>query len=226
MCGRLLIFIKSNVLYLSILLILLTTNSFVLMANEENIDNSLPSFEKSYKHWKVFTITQNNGKVCYITSNPVDMVGNHQSIRKPYIMVSLFGANKVEISISADFQMKLNSIVPVSIDGIQERFIAENENFAWTEKQNVDKRIVKYMQNGIKLLVFYESTEQTYAVDTYSLKGFTKAYRKAQQLCQHRVVNNNITSQDDDDDHDHEIVDEYELLKEENNNTISKNKSK
>ena len=200
--------------------------SFKLQASETNIDHSLPSFEKKYKQWNVFTITQNNGKICYITSNPVDMVGNHKSIRKPYIMVSLFGANKVEISISADFQMKLNSIVPVSIDGIQERFIAENENFAWTEKQNVDKRIVKYMQNGIKLLVFYESTEQTYAVDTYSLKGFTKAYRKAQQLCQHRVVNNNITSQDDDDDRDHEIADEYELLKEENSNTISKNKSK
>ena len=86
MCGRLLIFIKSKVLYLVILSLLLTTNSFVLMANEENIDNSLPSFEKSYKHWKVFTITQNNGKVCYIISNPVDMIGNHQSIRKPYIM--------------------------------------------------------------------------------------------------------------------------------------------
>lgn len=226
MLKRLLIFVKSKVLYLTVLSTLLITNSSVLIANETNVDASLPSFEKKYKQWSVFTITQNNGKVCYITSNPVDMVGNHQSIRKPYIMVSLFGANKVEISISADFQMKLNSIVPVSIDGIQERFIAENENFAWTEKRNADTRIVKYMQNGIKLLVFYESTERTYAVDTYSLKGFTKAYHKAQQLCQHRVMNNNMTDQDDGNNNDYEIADEYELLKEENNNTASKNKSK
>lgn len=218
MCGRLLIFIKSKVLYLVILLILLTTNSFVLMANEENIDNSLPSFEKSYKHWKVFTITQNNGKVCYIISNPVDMIGNHQSIRKPYIMVSLFGANKVEISISADFQMKLNSIVPVSIDGIQERFVAENENFAWAEQRNADKRIIKYMQNGIKLLVFYESAERTYAVDTYSLKGFTKAYRKAQQLCQHRTINYNMFELDDDNETYDNTIDDYQKIKEENKN--------
>ena len=218
MCGRLLIFIKSKVLYLVILLILLTTNSFMLMANETNIDASLPSFEKSYKHWKVFTITQNNGKVCYIISNPVDMIGNHQSIRKPYIMVSLFGANKVEISISADFQMKLNSIVPVSIDGIQERFVAENENFAWAEQRNADKRIIKYMQNGIKLLVFYESAERTYAVDTYSLKGFTKAYRKAQQLCQHRTINYNMFELDDDNETYDNTIDDYQKIKEENKN--------
>ena len=224
MCGRLLIFIKSKVLYLVVLSLLLTTNSFVLMANEENIDNSLPSFEKSYKHWKVFTITQNNGKVCYIISNPVDMIGNHQSIRKPYIMVSLFGANKVEISISADFQMKLNSIVPVSIDGIQERFVAENENFAWAEQRNADKRIIKYMQNGIKLLVFYESAEITYAVDTYSLKGFTKAYRKAQQLCQHRTINYNMPELDDEDETEADITDDYYSLKEENTIAIPKKK--
>ena len=218
MLKRLLIFVKSKVLYLTVLSTLLITNSFVLMADEENIDNSLPSFEKSYKHWKVFTITQNNGKVCYIISNPVNMIGNHQSIRKPYIMVSVFGANKVEISISADFQIKLNSIVPVSIDGIQERFVAENENFAWAEQRNADKRIIKYMQNGIKLLVFYESTERTYAVDTYSLKGFTKAYRKAQQLCQHRTINYNMFELDDDNETYDNTIDDYQKIKEENKN--------
>ena len=218
MLKRLLIFVKSKVLYLTVLSTLLITNSFVLMADEENIDNSLPSFEKSYKHWKVFTITQNNGKVCYIISNPVNMIGNHQSIRKPYIMVSVFGANKVEISISADFQMKLNSIVPVSIDGIQERFVAENENFAWAEQRNADKRIIKYMQNGIKLLVFYESAERTYAVDTYSLKGFTKAYRKAQQLCQHRTINYNMFELDDDNETYDNTIDDYQKIKEENKN--------
>ena len=218
MLKRLLIFVKSKVLYLTVLSTLLITNSFVLMADEENIDNSLPSFEKSYKHWKVFTITQNNGKVCYIISNPVNMIGNHQSIRKPYIMVSVFGANKVEISISADFQIKLNSIVPVSIDGIQERFVAENENFAWAEQRNADKRIIKYMQNGIKLLVFYESAERTYAVDTYSLKGFTKAYRKAQQLCQHRTINYNMFELDDDNETYDNTIDDYQKIKEENKN--------
>lgn len=170
-------FFVTVVFYLSVVI----DKSYLVHSSE--VDNSLPSFEKTYSHWNVFTITQNEGKVCYITSKPVKMVGNHPSIRKPYIMVSIFGANKVEISISADFALRINYIVPVSIDGTQERFIAENEYFAWTEKRDADKRIVKYMIKGLKLLVFYESSERTYAVDTYSLKGFAKAYKVAQELC-------------------------------------------
>ena len=229
MLKQLHVFIKSKILYLVALLLLLITMQSTSTADETNIDNSLPSFETSYQHWQVFTITQNNGKVCYILSNPVEMVGNHSSIRKPYIMVSLFGANKVEISISADFQMKLNSIVPVSIDGIQERFVAENENFAWVEKRNTDKDIIRYMMNGLKLLVFYESSERTYAVDTYSLKGFFKAYRKAQQLCQQRnIINNDIQENDNNDNNNNnEIADDhYEQLKEENRQKNIKTKKK
>ena len=212
-----------EVLFSAALFAVTVVYNFTSNTSEVDVDNSLPTFEKSYKYWNVFTITQNNGKVCYITSNPIDMIGNHPSVRKPYIIVSLFGANKVEISISADFQMRINTIVPVSIDGIQERFIAENEHFAWAEKRNADKRIVKYMINGTKLLVFYESIERTYAVDTYSLKGFTKAYQRAQQLCQHSNIIN--TTKDDNIEDDAEnILDDYEKITEENQNMKSKNK--
>ena len=87
------------------------------------VDLSLPSLEGTYNYWNVFTIIQNNGKVCYLVSSPIGSTGNYTDIRKPYIMVSLFGYNKVEVSINAGFLYKLNSIVSVSIDGKQERFI-------------------------------------------------------------------------------------------------------
>ena len=147
------------------------------------VDLSLPSLEGTYNYWNVFTITQNNGKICYLVSSPIGSTGNYTDIRKPYIMVSLFGYNKVEVSINAGFLYKLNSIVSVSIDGKQERFIAETDTLAWVEKFGTDKKIVKNLISGNKLLVFYQSYDRTYAVDTYSLIGFSKAYNLAKQLC-------------------------------------------
>lgn len=159
---------------------------FIFYLNNKNslaTDNSIPSLKKTYNSWNVLTITQNDGKICYLVASPIESIGNYMDFRKPYIMVSLFGYNKIEISISAGFLYKLNSVVSVSIDGKQERFIAETEHLAWPEKVNYDKTIVNYLINGRRLLVFYQSYDRTYAVDTYSLTGFSKAYNLAKKLC-------------------------------------------
>ena len=152
-----------------------TSNSFV--------DTSLPSLEGEYGKWKVFSVEQNNKKICYTVSNPIEMAGNHNSDRVPYIMVSIFGNNKQEVSISAGYIFRTYSTVSVSIDGIQERFVAENESLAWPEKNGSDKRIIKEMQEGYKIFVFSESYSGTYSVDTYSLAGFKKAIEKTKKLC-------------------------------------------
>jgi len=147
------------------------------------VDASLPTFIAKFGEWNVFTIEQNGQKVCYTISTPKSMSGNNSDDRDAYIMVSFFGNYKQEISIVSGYFYRLNSVVDVSIDGKQERFIAENETIAWPEKIGSDKRIIKQMIDGFKVLVFSESTALTYSVDTYSLSGFKKAYNKIFELC-------------------------------------------
>ena len=157
-------------------------------------NNNIPALEASFGAWHVLTITQDKGKICYCITSPIESVGNHISKRDPYVMVSLFGANKLEVSIRAGFLYKTNSIVYVSIDGKQLRFKAENDFVAWPEKQKTDKDVAKQMQNGKKLLAFYESFDRTYAVDTYTLEGFTKAYKYATKLCNTQQSKNLATN--------------------------------
>ena len=159
--------------------------TFLLYSNIalSKIDTTLPSFEATYQDWKVFTIEQNGQNVCYALSSPKDMSGNYKDDREAYIMVAIFGKIRQEISITAGYFYRPNSIVSVSIDGIQERFVAENDTLAWPEKTGVDKKIIKEMLNSNKLLVFSESLDNKYSVDTYSLKGFQKAYNKIKELC-------------------------------------------
>ncbi len=167
-----------KVLFVYLLYCILIINNKAL-----SFESNIPSLEGAYNNWNVFTIVQNEGKICYLVSTPIKSIGNYEEERKPYIMVSLFGFNKLEISINAGVFYKLNSIVSVSIDGKQERFIAETDNFAYTEKINKDKQISNLFIKGKILLIFYQAYDGTYAVDTYSLSGYTKAYLLATKLC-------------------------------------------
>ena len=98
-------------------------------------------------------------------------------------MVTFFGSVKQEISIASGYFYRPNSIVSVSIDGHQERFIAESDTIAWPIRVGSDKQIIQKMLGGFKVLVFSESSASTYSVDTYSLSGFKKAYAKIKELC-------------------------------------------
>ena len=149
-----------------------------------SVDPSIPSLAGEFDKWKVFTIEQDGKKICYTTSTPIEEKGNHTGDRDAYVMVSFFGANKQEISVNAGYNYRSGSIVSVSIDGYQERFIAESDMIAWPEKVGSDKQVIDKMKGGFKLLTFSESSVGTYSVDTYSLSGFKKAYNKAQALCQ------------------------------------------
>ena len=147
------------------------------------VDRSVPSLEATYGVWKVFTVDQSDKTVCYVSSNPVETNGNHHGLRDPYVMVAFFEHGKQEVSISAGYPYKMKSIVAVSIDGQQERFIAENENIAWAEKIGSDKQIIQKMLQASKFMVFSESNMGTYAVDVYSLANFKEALARAAALC-------------------------------------------
>lgn len=159
--------------------LLLLSNNIAKSIN----DATLPSLEAEYGEWKVFTIEQDNRLVCYATTTPQDMSGNHKDDREPYIMVTFFGSIRQEVSIATGYFYRPHSIVSVSIDGKQERFIAESDTIAWVEKNGTDKKVIQEMLGGFKFLVFAESNAMTYSVDTYSLSGFKKAYNKIKELC-------------------------------------------
>ena len=168
-----------NLIFALCIQFFLTSNNTAFASN----DAILPSLEAIYNEWKVFTIEQNGQNVCYAVSTPKSLSGNHIDDREPYIMVAFFGKVRQEVSISSGYFYRPNSVVSVSIDGKQERFIAEGETLAWPEKNGSDKAIIKKMLDGFKFIVFAESNSSTYSVDTYSLSGFKKAYNKIKELC-------------------------------------------
>lgn len=144
----------------------------------------VPKMYGTFGKWKVMEILgDDNKKICYIFSEPVDKIGNHVDSRTPYLMISFFAKRKKEISISTGYKYKKNSSVSVTIDESQFRFIAEQDSVAWPEQNISDENIIEKMSNSNKIAVFAESAYGTYTIDTYSLEGFKFAYIKMIENC-------------------------------------------
>lgn len=138
----------------------------------------------TYYDWTVFELDEaGEGKKCYIASFPKKSIGNHPIKREPYILITRFNDKKVEeVSIFSGYEYKLNSDIFVSIDGKQYRMFAKDD-IAWAKNEEQDKEMIQKMLSGKEMKIRGESAKGTYSVETYSLKGVTRAYKRMKDLC-------------------------------------------
>ena len=147
-----------------------------------------------------------NPKTCYALStpeNPIDVgTKNGRTIKlkrgnddsTPVAMfVQFVPSQKIfsEVSIGVGYPIKRSSIPEISIDGKKFKLgIAPPDSksdtdraWAWAGSAEQDKKLVKAMQLGQKAIVSAESPSGKKTKDTYSLIGFTAAYKDAQNKC-------------------------------------------
>ena len=135
-----------------------------------------------YGDWSVFTIKQSNKKVCYIASAPKKKTGNYRKRDEPYVLITHIKGNVDEASTSSGYPYKKGSEVNFSIGRKKYKLFTKGE-LAWAYDTAEDATIVKSLKKGMKLMVKGTSLKGTYSNDTYSLKGFTKAYNRMKALC-------------------------------------------
>jgi len=137
-----------------------------------------------YYDWTVFEIDEpGKAKKCYIASFPKKQIGNHNKLREPYVLVTRYEGRKLEeISVYCGYEYKLNSKIYISIDGKQFRLFTK-QIIAWAETSKDDKTIIQNLLKSKILKVRGESAMGSYSVDEYSLRGFTRAYKRMKDLC-------------------------------------------
>jgi len=139
--------------------------------------------ENLFDDWHVLSTMQDSKKVCYIASIPKHEEGSYKKRSEPYLLVSLFNKRKAEISVSSGFEYKSGSVIGIIIGDKKFSLKKLQGERAWAENEDIDMKIVAAMKAGNKLKARGTSTVGTYSIDSYSLKGFTKAYNKMIQLC-------------------------------------------
>lgn len=148
---------------------------------------SAQSMKGQYKQWALFTTMEGKNKVCYITSSPTKKSGTYKKRGDVYILVTYRGKeSNPEVSVDGGFSYKDGSEVDFVIDNKKSyKFFTSNETpeMAWAQDEQVDKDVIEAMKNGKKIVAKATSTKNTNSEDTYSLSGFTAAYKKMMENC-------------------------------------------
>jgi hypothetical protein len=131
--------------------------------------------------WRSYTIEEGGNKTCYIASIPTSSTGTFKKRGEPFAMVTHRGAAD-EVSISSGYPYKQASDVQLLIDGNRLGLFADNDR-AWAKDAATDQALVASMMRGTTMNVKGESRLGSNSNDTYSLSGFTSAYKKMKELC-------------------------------------------
>ncbi len=134
--------------------------------------------------WSAFQFSEDGNPACYMSSEPTKATGNYTKRGEVFAIISHRPAEKRigEISIIAGYNYQKDSAVAIAI-GKQEFDLFTQDDGAWARDPAADKKLVRAMKKGNRMVVKGTSSRGTPTTDTFSLKGFTKAYGAIGKAC-------------------------------------------
>jgi len=146
-------------------------------------NESLKSIEK-FKDWETFTMVENENKVCFAQSIPI-LQAPKKTEREARLFVTFRSVDKIqdEVSVTAGYVFNDKNRVTAKSGKSVLIFSTVQENFAWFKENKTEKKLIKVMKKGSRLMVAGYNIQGSQTIDHYSLLGFTKAYNTAKKSC-------------------------------------------
>ncbi|MDF2365883.1 invasion associated locus B family protein [Sneathiella sp.] len=138
----------------------------------------------TFTDWLAYSWVENDNKVCYMLSRPLKSTPQGVNRGDIYVMVAYrpSSKSKEEVSHVSGYPYKDKSTVEALIGG-QKFLLATNGEVAWVPEGGSDTKFIGAMRGGSKMIIKGTSTRGTLTVDTYSLQGFTAAYKQIRKSC-------------------------------------------
>ena len=157
-------------------LLLLATNAAAVEA---------PQLIGDYNDWSAYTFKEGKNIVCYIASTPKRDEGNYTKRGDIYAVVTHRPADNSfdVVNFVAGYRLKDHSKFTVKIGRETFKNFYTDHDKAWTVNDAEDKNLVKAMFRGERMIVEGTSNRGTETRDTYSLKGFARAYKAINAKC-------------------------------------------
>ena len=137
-----------------------------------------------FKDWEAIILKKNSGLVCFAQTKPI-LQSPKKNPRDARLFVSFRPNEKItdEISITAGYEFNdKNSIIARSGKN-KYKFDISQDNFAWMTDKKKEKKMIKIMKRGSRIMVAGYNQEGSQTIDHYSLLGFTKAYNASRKAC-------------------------------------------
>ena len=137
-----------------------------------------------FKDWETMVIKNDTQFVCFAQSKPV-LQSPKKNLREARLFVSFRPNKKIldEISITAGYEFNKKNSITARSGKKKYKFDISQENFAWMADEKEEKKMIKSMKKGSRIMITGYNQEGSQTIDHYSLLGFTKAYGAAKKSC-------------------------------------------
>jgi len=137
-----------------------------------------------FKDWETMVIKNDTQFVCFAQSKPV-LQSPKKNKREARLFVSFRPNKKIldEISITAGYEFNKKNSITARSGKNKYKFDISQENFAWLADNKEEKKMIKAMKRGSRIMITGYNQEGSQTIDHYSLLGFTKAYGAAKKSC-------------------------------------------
>ena len=156
---------------------------FVLIFSNQAIAEEVKKIGK-FKDWETMILKNNTGIVCFAQTKPV-LQSPKNNPREARLFVTFRPGEKIndEISITAGYEFNNKNSIIAKSGKKKYKFDITQENFAWMADNKKEKKMIKTMKKGSRIMVTGYNQKGSQTIDHYSLLGFTKAYNAAKKSC-------------------------------------------
>jgi hypothetical protein len=138
----------------------------------------------THKDWETYVIKSDVGKVCFAQSKPV-LQAPKTSAREARLFITFRPNEKItdEVSITAGYTFNKKNLITAKSGKNKYIFDIVAENFAWIADDKQEKKMIKIMKKGSRIMITGHNQKGSQTIDHYSLLGFTKAYKATKANC-------------------------------------------
>ena len=137
-----------------------------------------------YKDWEAMIVSEASGKICFAQSSPI-LQAPKSNKRDARLFVTFRPNEKIkdEISASPGYEFNKNNSVTATSGKNKIKFDILQQGFAWIADNKIEKKMIKIMKKGSRIMITGYNQKGSQTIDHYSLLGFTKAYNTAKKSC-------------------------------------------
>ena len=137
-----------------------------------------------FKDWETLVLNKDNKITCFAQTKPV-LQSPKANKREARLFVSFRPNDKVTDEISTTSGYEFNSQNSILATSGEKKYIFDivQDGFAWISNNKVEKKMIKSMKKGSRIMVTAYNKSGSQTIDHYSLLGFTKAYNTAKKSC-------------------------------------------
>ncbi len=146
---------------------------------------NIPTELGEYGDWTAYSYKEGKNTICYMASTPKKEEGAYKVRGEIYAVVTHRPAEKSYniVNFVAGYPYKKESNVVVKIGTTTFNNLFTDGDNAWAPDSSVDKKLVEAMKRGQRMIVEGVSAKGTKTKDTYSLAGFSGAYKAISARC-------------------------------------------